>query len=189
MGLKFRTSSNVPYWKHVYFSLAFLTIICTGIGVFLSSRADNTYFQMIHAAASCHMSFAGLLISVILPYFVSIFLVSKGKPFVIYLVCGLRFLSVSACGYGIFQSFEYGGWLVSLLLQFSDYCLMPILIWYSIRNLLAKNNKRDIIICFFALVLIGFFYFCSISPFLVTLIDTYETMEGYAGHVGFDWRL
>lgn len=189
MRLKSKAFSSNAYRQRICIFLAICAVISFGIGHVLAGLAGDHYFRLLRVAASGYLSLDGLLLSVFLPYFIAMMLVSWRKPFMIYLICGLRCITVSACGYGIFRSFEYGGWLISFLMQFFDYCLLPVFLWFSYRTLSGVRRKRDTAIYLAALILIGILNYMFISPFLVTLIDIYRKMEGYAVHVGFDWRL
>ena len=167
--------------------IALFAFLGTVIGPLFARAAGDRYIALLYTAVCCHLSVHGLLIAVMLPYCFIVFMTSRLRAWAIYLLIGFRFVLISSCGWAIEQSFQHGAWLVRLLLQFPDFCLIPVILWYTFRFLNGQKAYRGIVYC--VIVLTGAIYYCFISPYLVTLIDTYETMGRYIFHVGFDWRL
>lgn len=143
------------------------------LGIHYASQADDTYFLLMHTACASRVSITGLLAAVFLPFLFSAFAVYISHPELLLAICFLKAASFSCSSYGLMLVFENAGWLVRLLFQFSDYCMMPILLWFSARHI-ARQEKllwQDLLICGLWMLIVGALDYCIVSPFLVGLID------------------
>lgn len=189
MLTEFRMSWNLQECRQNWCALALCAVFGTGFGVFFAASTGNSYILLMRMAASRPVSIVGTLVAVIVPFLVSVFLITHSKPWLVYLICGTRLFLFSAAGWAIARSFGSAGWLVRLTLQFPDLCLIPVLILFSIRALTGGGSRRYTLRCILFSAAVGMIYYCMISPFLANLIDSYETMGRYAIHVGLDRRL
>ena len=178
-------SLSRPAFLRLCISLS--VVFGTVVGILLAGTAGEQYSSLIYAAASSRPSVIGVLICVFFPYFLIASMVSHLKPWVIFLLVGFRFALISSCWWGIQKSFQHGAWLVQLLLLFPDICLMPLLLWFTVRFLDGRRVYGSAVR--FIIILVVYIYYSLISPYLATLIETYESMGRYVFHVGFDWRL
>ena len=169
--------------KQKWCILALYVLLSTGCGVCLGKLAGDPYWLLMHMAASRCVSIVGVVVC-IAPYLVVVFLHSK--PWLVCLLCGLRIFLFSAAIFAIYRTFGSAGWLISLLMCFSDLCLIPMVIWLCVRLLTVGVRKRCLALTCTFIVAVGMIYYCLISPFLANLMDTYETMGRYAIHVGLD---
>ena len=70
-------------------------------------------------------------------------------------------------------AFGAAGWLVRLLLLFSDFVLLPVLPIASIRILQGKTLKRWYMVLVVGLsAIVGVIDWKIVSPFLATLLET-----------------
>lgn len=189
MSTNFSTSWNLQECRQILCILALCAVFLAGFGVLFARTAGDTYIFLMRMAASRPVSIVGSAVSVFLPFLVSVFLITHSKPWLVYLICGVRLFLFSAASWAIGQSFGSAGWLVRLMLQLPDLCLIPVLIWFSAVTLAGNCTKRVTICCILFAAVIGMLDYCVISPFLADLIDSYETMGRYAIHVGLDWCL
>ena len=144
------------------------------IGTFLAAETPVTFYTLMRRAANSPVSIVGSLISAFFPFLLAFAAVHYGKPalLLIILFCeATLFAHGSMCCYFAFGS---GGWLVRLLLQFSDILLLPLLCRFAILYLRQPRTLRrfDIFICCGAAALVAIINFCFISPYLAMLIDT-----------------
>ena len=143
------------------------------LGIHYASQADDTYFLLMHTATITRVSITGLLAAVFLPFLFSAFAVYILRPELLLVICFLKAASFSCCSFGLMRAFESAGWLVRLLFQFSDYCMIPVLLWFSVRHIVVQKNPlwKDLLICGSWMLVVGVLDYCIVSPFLVGLID------------------
>lgn len=157
------------------FSVSVLAIVCLAslvLGTFLGIVSNDSYFLLMRMAASCRVSIVGLISTSFLPFLFSAFAVYIGKQKLIYLVVFLRMLLFAWGAVGTAVAFQTAGWLVHFLLQFTDILLLPVLCWFSLRQLTeAGVLRKDLSLCTATFLLVGSLDFCVVSPFLVMLID------------------
>ena len=186
MSTKFRA---LPVCKSYLLRLALCAFLGAVFGVFFVFLAGDSLFLLLRCAACCPASVVNLLLAVFLPFALSILLILCYHPWLIYPICLLRFFAFSACAFCILRNFGSAGGLMLFLLQFQEFVLLPCIAWLSIRRLCGLIRIRDCIYVACAALALVLIQCLLVSPFLVRLIDTYETMGRYAVHVGFHWRL
>lgn len=168
--------------RNTLLHLALCTILGAAFGVLFSATADRLYLLLMRSAVSTPASIVGLVVVGLVPFLICLLVVSLGRPLLIYPVCFCRVFLYAAGVHAIHLSFGSAGWLMAFLAQFSDFSLIPALIWFALRNL-AGNRKahlRDILICLSISALVIILDYWVISPFVVKLLDTYESMGRYA---------
>ena len=156
------------------------------IGVMIAISAGNHYFLLMHMATGNHMSIVDTGLAIMLPFWVSLFLIVHSKPWLVYVICLLQIAQYSAALYAIAISFGSAGWIVNVFLQFSDVIFIPILLLFSIFRMQNRVSKRLIYIYIAVSVAVGLIDCCLISPYLANLIENFETMGRYAIHAGLD---
>lgn len=185
-------STKIPVYRYIQkcsISLcifALFTVCSAGLGVIFAASAGDSYFLLMRKTANCFVSIVGSAVTVLLPFLVSVFVITHSKPWLVYLICGIYIFSLSSACYAICRSFGSAGWLIQGMLLFPDICLTPVLIWLSVLHFAGKCNRRVCIYSSLFAVAIGMIDYCLISPLLANLIDSYETMGRYAIHVGLN---
>jgi hypothetical protein len=156
----------VAYWLFTGVWLSGLIL-----GTIFSAIAGNHYFLLMRMAPQSHVSIVGLAVTVLLPFLLSAFAVYKDRPWMLHLICSTKVFTFAFCGFGITAAYGGAGWLVRLLLQFSDICTVPILCWFALRHLTGKRIgwKRDIGICLGLAVAVCCLDLWYISPFLALI--------------------
>ena len=144
------------------------------IGTFLSAETPVTFYTLMRSAASSPVSIVGSLISAFLPFLLAFVVVHCGKPALLYFILFCKAVALSHCSMCCHLAFGSGGWLVRLLLQFSDILLLPLLCRFAIHYLRQSKplRKYDIFVCSCAAAFVAIINFCFISPYLAMLIDT-----------------
>lgn len=189
MGFKVTSGHNMQDSKQIWFILLLCAILCTVSGALLTVSAPHSYILLMRMALSCPVSIVGTALTVYVPFLVSVYLIIHSKPWLVNLICGIYLFLFSAAGCAIASAFGTAAWLIRLMAQFPDLCLIPALILLSLFKFKGKCSKYTAVwFSIFALVT-GMIDYCLISPFLANLIDTYETTGRYAIHVGLDWCL
>lgn len=142
------------------------------LGIFFTARADDTYLLLMRQAACCRVSITGLAAAVGLPFLFCTFAASAGV-WLIPWICLIKAFLFSSCAAALTASFGSAGWLVRLLLQFSDGLCLPLLLWFSARVYLQKGQDvlRDLRNCLIFTAATVWIDYRVISPFLVSLIE------------------
>ena len=141
------------------------------LGTCFATAASKHYLLMMRMAPQSHVTIVGLAVTVLLPFLSSAFAVYKDRLWLVYPICFAKVFAFASCGYGITAAFGSAGWLVRLLLQFSDILTMPILCWFVLRHISGRKMvlKRDFGICLGLEVIICCLDLWYISPFLSTI--------------------
>lgn len=153
--------------------LAFFWTLGLFLGIYSSFPMEDSFFRLMRAAAGCRVSIVGLFAVLILPFLFSAFAVYFSQPWLLLLICFLKAYCFGFCCFLTQISFGSAGWLLRLLLLFSDCCILPVLCWFWIRHISGEKRAlwQDLAVCAAASLLIGGVDYCVISPFLATLID------------------
>lgn len=170
-------------------SWSFLALSCflgAVAGVVVADAVGSHYFLLMRMAVGCHVSIVGLAVSVWIPFLVSVFFIVHSKPWLACLICVLYITDFVVTGYALAVSFARAGWLVKCMMQFSDVCLIPALLYLCVKRMQGKQCKHTVIYLSVFAIVIGMIQYSLISPFMVNLIENYESMGRYTIHVGFD---
>ena len=166
-----QNSSCFRPFSRILFGFVFLGGLL--LGALLAPYAAEDYYLLMRRAAGSPVSIVGLFASILLPFLIAAYAVFISKPVLLYAVCFCKAVLFSFCCRGIQLSFGSAGWLVLILMQFSDLCMLPVLCWFSFRHLGNGTHqlKRDFaIVCLIGFA-VGILDYCMVSPFLVMLID------------------
>lgn len=167
-----------------------LTILAGAVlGAVFADSAGQIFVSLMCMALRRPVSIVGLVVSYAVPFLVFLYAVIHSKRWLVYLICAAQVFRFTAVSWAIYEAYGSAGWLTGILMQFTDLCLIPAMIFISVRQLTGKCSKRFMLVFSVIIAVVGMVYYCEISPFLANLIDTYETMGRYAIHVGLDWCL
>ena len=143
------------------------------LGIVFSIAAGDSNVSLMRMALNSHVSISGLLTAILLPFLLSAFAVYLHESWLLIPIAFAKAFIFSYIGLGVMTVYGSAGWLVRLLLMFSDCCSLPVLFWYWIR-LLSGQRKATIpatAVPVFLVILIGSFDYCIVSPFLTALIS------------------
>ncbi len=156
------------------FSTIFLAFCwCAGLvlGCCLPQHLDRSYFSLMHKAVNRSVSIVGLF-AVLLPFLISAIAVYFSQTWLVFPICFIKafsFAFVAAC---VTFAFGPSGWLVRVLLLFTDFLSAPVVLGYWLR--LAKNpaNKafQDLAVCAAICAIFCSLDYFIVSPFLTGLI-------------------
>lgn len=172
MNSVFKRFCSYFFRNYRFLYLAFAMIAGVVLGVYLAMQSADSFMTLMRTAAGCRMSIAGLIASRFLPFLFAAFAVYISKHWLLIPVFFIKGCAITWCGCLTVAAFGSAGWLVQPLLQFSDFLLLPVLFWFSIRRIVQTRDAiwRDLKICGVAFVLAGALDYCIISPFLVMLL-------------------
>lgn len=171
MLTSFHASLNLQECRQIFCRLALCAVVGAGLGSLFAVSAGESYFLMMRMAAFRPVSIVGSAVSVFFPFVVSFFLIIHSKLWLVYFLCGIRIFLFSSAAVAINMVYGSAGWLVRILLQFPDLCLLPLLIWSSFERLSCKSRKHAFVSCTLFAAAVGMINYCMISPFLANLID------------------
>lgn len=153
--------------------LAFPWISGLVTGVVTSYFAGNSFFSLMRSVISSPVSIVGLLSAMLLPLLFSAFAVYISSPWLLIPTVFLKGFFYAYLCFGILLCFGDAGWLIRLLLIFSDTLMLPVFWMYWIRGL--RGGRSDLLIrtapAFSTALLIGSIDFSVISPFLGEILS------------------
>lgn len=159
--------------------LALCTVLGAVAGILFASLAGTSYIALMRRAASRPVSIIGSAVVVLLPYIVSFCVVYYAKIRLGFLLYGFRIFTFTATGWALQSAFGSSGWLIRLMFQFPDFCLIPLLILFLNSDIGGQRSWRNLAFCLGFVALVSILNYCTVSPFLANVIDTYETMGRY----------
>lgn len=152
----------------------FVLLWCFGfLGGLLSAwHSAEAFSSLFHMAAGQCVSIVGALVVTVLPFFLALFAIRISDHLLLF-VC---FLKSFLLGFSLFATlliFQSAGWLVCLLLLFSDICIAPLFCWFVLHHFLERDHTVGFALLIFILLLalIACVDCCLISPFLAMLIN------------------
>ena len=138
-----------------------------GFVVAMAIPVEN--LSLIRTIRNSGVSFAGLAVSVLLPFAVSVVAAWLRLPLIILPVTFVKAFAYSFCATGLMLSFGDAGWLIYKLYLFSDSCMCIGFIWFWNRNIcqITDGWKRDAV----PYLLLSVFVFCIDFSFVIPLLD------------------
>ena len=142
-------------------------------GILLFFLASNSTASLVRQAACAPVSVSNLLMTNLLPFLVSGLAVYIQRPQLLYGCAFLRGCLLTFVATGTILAFGSAGWLVRLLLLFSDICLAVPLYLYWLRHISGLRRFSALHSSGFAAaaLLIGSIDYCFVAPFLVRILD------------------
>ena len=129
--LRWTYSQNLRKYDNIL--LAFIWLLGLCCGVVFCRRMQIPLFPMMHGVESCSVSIVCLLSVSLLPFLFSFFAVYIGSYRLLMLLCYIKGCLFAFLSMGILLAYGSAGWLLRLLIMFSDLgCLVPLW-WYWLR--------------------------------------------------------
>ena len=110
--------------------LAFLWVIGFVCGCSCAACADN-FVSLMRACCDAGVSIVGLFFVPFLPFLITAVAVYFSAPLIVYLTGLCKAFLLGFCFCAVHSGFSTGGWLVSLLLLFTDLVTVPALLWFQ----------------------------------------------------------
>lgn len=142
-------------------------------GILFFFLAGDSFVSLMRRASCCRVSIVSLLMANLLPFLISALAVYIHKPWLLYGCAFFRSCLLGFVSMGTLMAFGSAGWLVRLLLMFSDVSLAILLYLYWLRHIsgLRRFSPVDCGGYAAAALLIGSIDHCFVAPLLVQLID------------------
>lgn len=150
-------------------ALSFVLGLVLGALLFLSAENDST--SLMRMAKNGPVSIVGLLSVSFLPFLISAFAVYVSQPWLLPVIALCKGASFSLVSLGVTAAYGSAGWLMRLLLMFSDLCALPLLLFFWLRYISGERRFTAWSACRYlaALLTVGSIDYCLISPFLAGL--------------------
>lgn len=172
--MHFRICVQSPLWWRRA-CLVFLALFwCAGIflGIYAASSVGYSFLPLMRAAIVRRVSIVALFAVLLLPFLLSAFVIFFSQPWLLLLFSFFKAFSFGFCCSAAQLSFGSAGWLVCLLLLFSDICTLPVLYWFWVRHISGDKYAigRSLAVSIALVLFFGSLDYCFISPFLSALI-------------------
>ena len=151
----------------------FCLIACWIIGLLIGYFFSEPFsFSLMRSAAQQPVSIVGLFIALFYPLICTYFSFLTEKPIVVLIVCFLKAVAFGFSGALISQYFQSAGWIVCLLLMFSDCCFVCVLLilWLRCFSGVSVHPMSDLFVCAVIGICIAAADYFIISPFLQGLL-------------------
>lgn len=153
--------------------LSFLWTIGLVCGLYFISSSGDYVTGLFACVSGSRQSVLGLLAVICVPLIISAISIYLPIPALVYVYAVIKAFSFGCCLCGIAITFGQSGWLVRLLLLFSDTCLVVMMLWLWCRML--YNNRfsvrKDLLFCIAASAVIGMIDYFLVSPYLAMLMN------------------
>ena len=131
---------------HVYL-LAFIWTFGLSGGILFSLKAEPLFTSRMCAGVLTSVSIPGLLLLMIFPFILSLFAIRFRAMWAVFILALLKSFIYGFSRCMIIHIYFRAGWLVNILLFFSDTAISLLLLWYWI-SCLAHAGKWTLKTCF-----------------------------------------
>lgn len=159
--------------RDLSFHLAFSWVLGSVFGAITSFYASDSLLSLMRMTAVSPVSIVSLLSAILLPLLFSAFAVYISNVWLLIPAAFFKAFLYHFFCFGILRSFGSAGWLIRLLLIFSDTLTLPVLWMYWLRSI--KGTREGLAfrtipaVC--AVFLIGSVDYSVISPFLAQILS------------------
>ena len=171
MYKRFRTSIGI-FW-HRYARIALIVFFLLGLcsGSIYACRAASSADSFITLVAGERATLIGLLITALLPLIFAALFSYFSVPALLLPICLLKSFAFSFCSTCVLRTFGDSGWLVRLLLLFTDSVALLPLLWFCFRQVSGNRRmfRKDFMLSFLTALVVCILDFLFVSPFLATL--------------------
>jgi len=150
--------------------LAFISCLGWIIGSAIARHIGGDHAVLMMQASCIPVTLIGALVSAWLPFVLGTAAVRFVAPELLYGLCFLDSLLFAVGCHSISVAFGSAGWLIRLLLLFTDLFTLPLLLWFSYACL-TRRRLHGSFACFVLSAAVGCVDYCFVSPFLAMLIE------------------
>ena len=157
---------------HIIF-LAFVWLLGLYCGITLFHVSQISPFSLMHRVENYSVSIVSLLSVSLLPFLFSAFAVYTHSYAFLALLCFIKGCLFAFVSMGMFLAYDSAGWLIRLLVMFSDVCaLVPLwCCWIQIAKGSFFESFRSVYISSFAVIFLVCLDFYLVSPLLMKLLE------------------
>ena len=167
-------SSASPIYSRKYRTifLAFCWIVGLAFGIELSFTAGDSFLYLMRGSYGS-VSIVHLLLITLLPFLFSGMILYIPSPSLLYGLCLIKGLCFGFVSAGCLLAWGSAGWLVRLLLMFSDFLsLVPLWwCWLSCHPFRVQRNNASVVVsALIAACIVCLDYFC-VSPIFAKVFE------------------
>lgn len=149
--------------------------VCFAFGMICGivfAHCSDILASLMRQALFCQVSIVGLATVSILPFLLSAFAVLISCPVLLPVIVFSKAFLFGTCAAALDLTFGSAGWLVRMLLMFSDIASLPVLYWLWLRcsSLNPRGLLRDFLFALLVTGCIGGIDIWIIAPFLASVI-------------------
>jgi len=143
------------------------------LGMLIAGRMREVLIPLVRSVSVQPAGISGLMVASVLPCLLCAYGVTLGELWVLPLVGGMKAFAFGFCGCGISLTFGQSGWLMRLLLLFSDSLILVPLYLFSLRHICGRTSRvrRDLAILLPFSAGVCLVDYGLISPFLCKLFS------------------
>lgn len=160
------------YRKACIPSLAFCW--CGGIflGMLAGCSAGDVTVSLMRTLGCSGVSIVALFFSQAFPFLISAFAVYISAAWLIYPISFVKAFTFSLCASLLTIAYGSAGWLLRILLMFSDLCLCPALLFFWTRYIRgeARLNWADCVVSVLLIAAVVYLDHSLVSPFLQAIM-------------------
>jgi len=166
-------SRRVKFSQLQQFSLCF--IFGLALGALFAAGSDSYLYSLMRQCACRPMSIVTSLILAVFPFLILAYGAWIHRKEILLWMAFLSAFSYGFFGCLLLGAFGSAGWLLQILIQFTQSASLPMLCWFSLRQLEGKQESllRDHIICIITVSALALFDLFVVSPFVAELIEIY----------------
>lgn len=134
--------------------------------------AGNTTPSLMQGICTHSLSIVLLLPILLLPFLFSVIAVCLSQPWILLFICFGKSFLFSFISLHILNTFGTAGWIIRLLIVFSELFVLPIHFWFWNRHIsgTCRCDIAEVFCVFSGIVLIGSIDCCYVSPFLRSIL-------------------
>lgn len=169
---RFSHHDFTDFWRRCSrLCLALIWIFGLIAGCILFFSAEPEFSSLMPMAVGGRVSIVGLLSVILLPFLFSAFAVFISQSWLLLPLAFCKAVCFSYVSLGVMEAYGSAGWLMRLLLMFSDIAVLPLLYGYWQRYI-SGDRQFGIwpgLLFLVGGLCIGSMDYCLISPFLAGL--------------------
>jgi len=159
--------------KTELFLLAFFSTFGAALGAIIANSSNAYLFSMMRMAAFRYVSIVDLTLVSLFPFLITAIAFFLSKPFLFFPIAFFKSFLYTLLLCCICIEFLTAGWLVCILLLFTDTFVILALHWYWFRHIhgFLGSAFTDLFFCIafsLGICLIDYFW---VAPFLTTLMN------------------
>ena len=139
------------------------------LGTLFAAGLDDSFFPLMRRFFAFPVSIVIHLILAVLPFLICTYAFMIQRKEIILAVLFCKAFSFSLLAFYAVITYGSAGWLMQPMLQFPDLLLMPVLIWFCLRN--TRSFMRDHFICIGVAVAAVLIHYFAVLPFVAELIN------------------
>jgi len=142
------------------------------LGSLFAAQLDMQIVSLMRPFITQRVSIVIKLSCAALPFVIAAYAVKFSAFRTLFVIAFCKTFAFALSGWLICAIFGSAGWLIRILLLFSDICTVPMLCWFSMRHIngVADTWKKDVLICSVCCVVAVITDILVISPFLSKIL-------------------